>query len=70
MGLKEEQKQWQRETSNIGSSLNKKSIVELVYNITEIIIAEKHELIAKGFKQAGILTWNPLAPNLIRMEPS
>ena len=70
VGLKAEEEQWHRETDNIGSNLNKYSIVELVYKVTERIIADKHDLITKGFKQAGILPWNPLAPNHIRMEPS
>ena len=65
-----EQQLWHRETDNIGSNLNKYSIAEFVYNITKIIIADKHELITKVFNQAGSLPLNPLAQNLIGMEPS
>ena len=60
-----EQELWHRETDNIGSNINKYSIVEFVYKVTERIIADKYELITKGIKQA-----NPLAPNMIRIELS
>ena len=42
-----EQELWHRETDNIGSNINKYSIVEFVYKVTERIIADKYELITK-----------------------
>ena len=38
--------------------------------VTENILHDKPELIAKGFRKAGIVPWNPLAPTTDRMTPS
>ena len=69
-GLKTEQELWHRETSNIGSSLSKYTVVNLVHKVAERIIADKPGLIAKGFRKAGIFPWNPSAPTSQRMLPS
>ena len=69
-GLKVAQEMWHRDPVNIGTSLNKYTVVPLVHTVTEKIIREKPGLIAKGFKKAGIVPWDPLAPNVLRMAPS
>ena len=69
-GLKEAQELWHRDPVNIGSSLSKYSVVGLVHSVTEKILRDKPGLIAKGFRKAGIVPWNPLAPTSDRMAPS
>ena len=69
-GLKNKQELWHREVTNIGSNLCKYSIMKLVYDVTEEILTHKPELIQKGFRKAGIVPWNPQAPDRARMVPS
>ena len=69
-GLKQEQELWHHDPANIGSTLNKYTVVNLVHKVAENSVREKPGLIAKGFRKAGIFPWNPLSPNMKRMEPS
>ena len=69
-GLKVEQENWHREPQNIGTALNKYTIVPLVHRVAERLLKDKPHLIAKGFRKAGIVPWNPLAPTAERMAPS
>ena len=69
-GLKVASELWHRDPDNIGSSLSKYTVVKLVHTVTENILKEKPELIGKGFQKAGIVPWNPNAPNTERMAPS
>ena len=69
-GLKVAQELWHRDPVNIGFSLSKYTVINLVHSVTENILHDKPELIAKGFRKAGIVPWNPLAPTTDRMTPS
>ena len=59
---------WQCTPSNVGSTLNKYSIVALLREATELCL-QKPELVANGFKRAGIFPWNPQAPDTTKLLP-
>ena len=50
-GLKVAQEMWHMDLVNIGTSLNKYTVVPLVHTVTENVIREKPGLIAKGLKK-------------------
>ena len=60
--------QWHQE--NVGSSINRYSVVPLLYQATEYILREKPMLIGNGFSKAGMFPWNPNAVDKSRMKPS
>ena len=61
---------WHRDPANIGSSLSKYTVVNLVHTVTEHILSERPGSVGKGFRKAGIVPWNPKAPSIERMSPS
>ena len=61
---------WHRNPDNIGQSLNKYSVITLLYRVTEYILTHKPDLISKGFRKAGISPWDPSSPTQERMMPS
>ena len=61
---------WHRNPDNIEHSLNKYSVITLLYRVTEFILTHKPDLISKGFHKAGISPWDPSSPTQERMMPS
>jgi hypothetical protein len=71
--LKKEMKKlvwsWQSSPCNTGNFLNKYSVIGLLYKATENCLT-KPDLISNGFKRAGIVPWDKMAPDLSKLLPS
>ena len=60
--------QWHQH--NVGTSVNRYSVVPLLYEATEYILREKPMIIGNGFCKAGLFPWNPNAVDKKQIEPS
>ena len=67
--FKKRKEAWHRDPANVGQALNKYSVVYLLQLATEECL-QKPGLIARGFRKAGIVPWDPSAPTKDRMQPS
>ena len=67
--FKRRKEAWHRDPANVGQALNKYSVVYLLQQATEECL-QKPGLIARGFRKAGIVPWDPSAPTKDRMQPS
>ena len=70
--LKKEMKKllwaWQSSPANVGFSINKYSLIGLLYQGTENCLS-RPDLIGNGFRRAGIHPWNKAAPDKAKLLP-
>ena len=59
---------WQSSPANVGFSLNKYSLIGLLYQGTENCLS-RPDLISNGFCRAGIHPWNKAAPDKAKLLP-
>ena len=59
---------WQSNPGNAGCSLNKYSLIGLLYQATENCLS-KPSVISNGFKRAGIQPWDKMAPDTTKLLP-
>ena len=61
---------WQQDPRHVGSALTKYSIVFLLREAVEEVLASSPNTIASGFRRGGLSPWNPAAVNTGKMLPS
>ena len=59
---------WHADPKNAGQALSKYSVMWVLHEATEICLANP-SLIPNGFKRAGLLPWNPSAPDHTKLLP-
>ena len=59
---------WHADPKNAGQALSKYSVIWVLHEATEICLANP-SLIPNRFKRAGLLPWNPSAPDRTKLLP-